>query len=203
MPTGYTAGVADGKITAFQTFALQCARAFGATILMRDDPMDAPIPESFEPSAFYAGELAKAQDELARLRSLTPDEAARARDDAHAEAVASWIRRVAERTETRNRYNAMLAEVVKWEPPTTEHVALKEFMLQQLHESIRFDCNDSWDAEPTKPSAHEWLADRIKRAEDNIERYTTEHANEVERTQGRNAWIKVLRDSLTGELTNG
>lgn len=51
MPTGYTAAVEDGTITEFDDFAWQCARAFGALIMMRDDPMSAPIPQKFEPTA--------------------------------------------------------------------------------------------------------------------------------------------------------
>lgn len=53
MPTGYTAAVCDGKITEFPAFALQCARAFGALITMRDDAMNAPIPEEIKPDTSY------------------------------------------------------------------------------------------------------------------------------------------------------
>jgi hypothetical protein len=40
MPTGYTAGVADGTITEFREYALLCARAFGACIMLRDEPVE-------------------------------------------------------------------------------------------------------------------------------------------------------------------
>lgn len=40
MPTGYTAGILDNKITTFSEFALLCSRAFGATIHMREDDLD-------------------------------------------------------------------------------------------------------------------------------------------------------------------
>lgn len=52
MPTGYTAGVKDGTVTDFKAFVMQCARAFGALIDMRDDPSDVPIPKSFAPSSY-------------------------------------------------------------------------------------------------------------------------------------------------------
>lgn len=48
MPTGYTADVQSGKVTDFAEYAMNCARAFGALVLMRDDPSDADIPERFE-----------------------------------------------------------------------------------------------------------------------------------------------------------
>jgi hypothetical protein len=37
MPTGYTAGILDGKINTFPEFATECMKAFGACIHMRDD----------------------------------------------------------------------------------------------------------------------------------------------------------------------
>ena len=69
MPTGYTADVADGKITEFTEYALQCARAFGACIMLRDDPVSSEIPE-FEPSDYSAKELAEAEKDLSQFLAM-------------------------------------------------------------------------------------------------------------------------------------
>lgn len=66
MPTGYTADVADGKITDFVEYALQCARAFGACIMLRDEPISSEIPE-FQPSDYNANALAEAEKTLSRF----------------------------------------------------------------------------------------------------------------------------------------
>ncbi len=63
MPTGYTADIAKG-IT-FQQYAWSCARAFGALVMMRDEPSDAPIPEAFTPSDYHVKALAEARAKLA------------------------------------------------------------------------------------------------------------------------------------------
>lgn len=34
----------------------------------------------------------------------------------------------------------MLDQVQLWQPPTDDHMGLKEFMIQQIEESIKFDC---------------------------------------------------------------
>ena len=73
MPTGYTAAIADG--VTFEQFALNCARAFGALIDMRDEPSDAPIPERFEPSNYHEKKIAEINDELVRLKEMSQDEA--------------------------------------------------------------------------------------------------------------------------------
>lgn len=67
MPTGYTAPIYEGKQITFPEFAMQCARAFGALIDMRDDPMDSPIPDAFVPDTYHARELVKAREQLADM----------------------------------------------------------------------------------------------------------------------------------------
>lgn len=73
MPTGYTADLME-KGMEFKPFVLQCARAFGALITMRDDSLDAPIPEKFEPDDYHIKKLAEAIQEQKRLQSMTDDE---------------------------------------------------------------------------------------------------------------------------------
>ena len=65
MPTGYTATLME-KGQDFPDFVLLCARAMGATIMLRDEPLDAPIPE-FQPSDYSAKQLEESKEELARL----------------------------------------------------------------------------------------------------------------------------------------
>jgi len=50
MPTGYTLDLYDGKNITFKEFVMKCAGAFGALISMKDESLDAPIPEHLEPS---------------------------------------------------------------------------------------------------------------------------------------------------------
>ena len=66
MPTGYTADVMDGKVTDFKLFAMQCARAFGALVIMRDEPLNAEIPDEFSPSNYHFQELEQARERLAK-----------------------------------------------------------------------------------------------------------------------------------------
>ena len=42
MPTGYTAIIEDDPNCTFEQYLMRCARAFGATVTMRDDPLDKP-----------------------------------------------------------------------------------------------------------------------------------------------------------------
>jgi hypothetical protein len=194
MPTGYTADVADGKVTDFRTFALRCARQFGATIMQRDNPMDEP-PKLREESPYYVESVERDEARVAFLDALTAEEAEREAAKEFDRAMASHRKYEGERTETRNRYNAMLAEVVQWTPPTPEHQGLKDFMLQQLHESIKFDCGPLWGA-PERMSGAEWLAAEKERAARSLARSRESLREERERVKGANEWIAALYDAL-------
>lgn len=194
MPTGYTAPIKDG-IT-FEQYALGCARAFGALVLMRDEPADAPTPERFEPSDYNLKELEKARTELARLDAMSLADAAVAAENAYSAEVERCNDRRREYTDLRNKYSAMLAKVVKWEPPTPDHVNYKQFMVDQLRKSIDWDCNEADIIEPERLTGSQWLAKQITEARRSVAYHEKAYAEEVERTNGRNAWIKALRDSL-------
>jgi len=195
MPSGYTAAIAKG-IT-FKEYALGCARAFGALVLMRDEPNDAPIPERFEPTDYHTNALTNASDRLVQLRLMSPDECALAAEKDFEAVRQKRAAAVAEKTELRNKYNAILAQAMQWEPPTPAHVEYKNFMVKQLRDSIEWDCDTSYDDESLiQLSGSEWLAGQIAAAEREIEYHKAQHLKEVRLTNERNDWIKALRDAL-------
>ncbi len=93
-----------------------------------------------------------------------------------------------------NKYSAMLAEVVRWTPPTTEHEGLKEFMLDQLRQSIEFDCDPS--PEPAKQEPAAWLQQQLEHHRRMLALYERQQVEENARTEDRNQWIRALRDSV-------
>lgn len=195
MPTGYTADLHDGKAVSFADFALDCARAFGALVTLRDSP-DADIPDEFEPASYHADRLAEAEAWLTELQLMSLDECyRRARDEFD-----EWQRRrdehIREADARRQRYEDMLVRVHRWQPPTPDHVGLKEFMVDQLRKSIEFDCSTRWYPEAPPISPYEWRDGQIEKARKDIERHREEHAKEVQRAADRTAWVRALRDSL-------
>lgn len=196
MPTGYTARIKDG-IT-FQQFAMNCARAFGACIMMRDDPADKPIPEKFEPSVYHKERLKEAYKELERIDSLSIDES---REKAVIEFTKEVQRREQDMKKDRelmNQYKDMLQKVKQWQPPTRDHIEFKEFMVSQIEDSIEFDGMENYYIEhPIKKiTGKEWLVGKRKSALWDIDYHTKEYKAEIERTNQRNKWIRDLRDSL-------
>lgn len=196
MPTGYTAPVADGDVTDFPTFAMQCARGMGALITMRDDPWDAPIPDEFQPSRYHQMALAEAETSLADARSWSTGEAVRLAQADHLHAVEVAVDLARKDEDKRRRYEAMLDQVRAWEPPTADHDEFKKFMVDQLEESIRFDCGHTWDA-PAAQDGEAYRQAMIAKAERDILYHSKELAEEIERTRGRTEWVRALRESLS------
>jgi hypothetical protein len=195
MLTGYTADVKDGKVTEFADFALQCARAFGALVSMREDLRDAPIPDEFQPREYHSEALAKAEADMARLQAMSTDEIAtwaNAEQDARAEREAQWE---SDKTADRQRYEDMLEKVNAWTPPTPDHAGMKTFMVEQLQGSIKFDCDfPSKNTERVPPI--DFYAEAVARAQKDIEYHQTEYAAEVAYCAERSQWVRDLKASL-------
>jgi hypothetical protein len=197
MPTGYTSEITAD--TTLEEFALKCARAFGALITMRDDPNDAPIPE-FKPSVYHVDRIVAAKERISALSAMTPQQceaeidkeaSARARERANSKA---------ESDAKRSAYEAVLAKVHAWTPPTEDHKGLKAFMIEQITESIRFDCHDDEFLDRvypmTRKTVAEWHAAAMESARHDLAYHTSENAAEIARVESRNKWVRDLRNSL-------
>lgn len=196
MPTGYTADIKDG--ISFKTFAMNCARAFGACIELRDEGGGGEvIPEAFAPSDYHAKALEKARTELLALEAMTPEQCERSAAKAYDDAETNRVVRLQEKADQRAAYEAMLAKVRAWAPPTPEHADLHEFMAGQITESIRFDCDGTYYETPTvRLTGDEWAAQRRASLSRDVGYHEREHAAEVQRASSRTAWVAALRASL-------
>ena len=197
MLTGYTSSVSDGKVKDFPVFALRCARQFGALFEMRDDPIDAPIPEKFEVSDYHVKAAEEAKVRLKEVSAWTNTETLRqayAARRQRREQIAAWNR---EKDIVKRRYLDMLGEVIMWVPPSEEHKGLKDSMTEQLTKSIRFDCGHTADDTVRGAlSGKAFKVQKMKEADADIRYHLGEHRKEVERVNERNEWVRQLRESL-------
>lgn len=196
MPTGYTSGIADGTVTDFAEYALTCARAFGACIMLRDEPMSMEIPE-FKPSGHYELELEAAKASLAEMSEL-PDFALvqmQAAEEAENAKIAK--KGIEEIKAKRDRYVAMLEKAKAFKPPTPDHEVYAKFLVSQIQESMDFDLNDTYYQELKQVASHEeWIRERTERLQRRVGYYEAESRREIERTVQRNEWVRNLKESL-------
>lgn len=198
MPTGYTAPIHDNQPITFAEFTWRCARAFGALIHMRDENMGAPTLEQalagFSDS-WSVKHLAECRAKLERLEAMTPEQMEseyttylQRREAEHAE-------HVARNADLRRRYQAMLNQVMRWDPPTDGHVGLRNFMIQQLEESIRFD---AYEPEPLSlPSNMDtYRNDVITAARRSVASAEDSLNKDQACSRERRAWIMALHASI-------
>lgn len=198
MPTGYTAKLYEGKAQTFEEFTLEAARAMGAAIMQRDSA-PGPIADEYEPSDYYRKSLAKDEATLKQYSRRTDVEWQEAEAAWRHEQTKATVDAIEKAGALRVRYERMLAEVQAWVPPTSEHQGLKDFMVQQLTESIKFDCSTTYLDIPPKRSWQDFKAQRIAEAEKSLKRSHEGWAEELERTESRNKWVRDLRLSLDSE----
>lgn len=198
MPTGYTAPLYEGKEIGFEEFVLRCSRAWGPTILLRDAALDVlPTEENVTEGNYAAERLVAAQNEYLRVRDLTDEEIAAEHQAELEETISANAKHMAECEAIRERYEGMLARVEAWEPPSGEHIAFKEFVIEQLRESIEFDTRPY--VQPVESlSDAEWQAARMARIGEQIERAKADVDKQAERDVARQRWVRQLRESLEG-----
>ena len=194
MPSGYTSDIADGKDVSFNDFALKCARAFGACIEQRDDNAnDKPkLIERNNEDNYHLEELEKAK----MWKSPTKEEF----DDYVTKQSAYYNEQIDKRNKLKIRYQQMLDKANAWNPPTKGHTGLKQFMIDQLSESLKNDCKpDYYESELSKIESYTYedvVSDMRDSNKRDIEYHTEQLKKDNKRVEGCNEWISALYKSL-------
>jgi hypothetical protein len=199
MPTGYTAKLCEQEVP-FEEFVMTCARAMGACVMMRDEPLDAPIPESFSESDYHTEQLEQSRAKLKALLEMNDLEVAVFGNEQKVAAITYAEKSLAKAQAQNKRLREMLAKVDAWEPPTQDHKGLKKFMQEQL--TISMD-NESYDVEALQKAKdktpQQFHDEAVESARWSVGYHVKEKAADAQRNQGRTDWVQQLRASLKGE----
>lgn len=195
MSTGLTASLYEGKQVSFQEFVMRCARAFSSLIDMRDESLDAMIPDEFQPSDYHSDAIEMAKKRLAKVEKWSDERADREAKKVYDREVRSSEEDVKKSARIAQNYMAMLKQVGKWDPPTKNHDSLKKFMIEQLVESIESDCSYAL-AMPWRLSGKQYRSRLIKNARWDIAYHTKEYEKEVLSAREKTEWVRALRHSL-------
>jgi hypothetical protein len=196
--------VKDGKVTEFRDFAMGCARAFGAAIMMRDEPGGQVDVEKCMESTDYHDKM------IEKLRAVKPrtDAEILAEFDGHvANRIAECHRSIEQSKVEMARYEGMLEKVEAWQPPSSDHVKFKEFMVSQLKESISHDSmTDFYEREIEEAkslSPEEYVENRRGNVQKDIEYHEERLAEIAERNASRRKWVEDLAGSFGEGVTSG
>ena len=200
MPTGYTYPIYEGRRDfTLADFAIRCARDFGFGMSLRELPLDQPIDleNYFRPDEYHKVEMEQAEKEYQEFLASPPTEEQLGKE--YDERLKEEWDRFEERkricAELRGRYERMLQQVEEWEPPTSEHQNLKNFMLNQIRMSIESDCMVY---EPTPEGKDAFINAYItpEYILDKIEYHSMKWGLEVEYCRKKKEWFSRLVESL-------
>lgn len=195
MPTGYTSIIEESDGCTFEEYVWRCARAFGALIEMRDEALNAPVPEVFEVDSYYKRSLEQDQARLTELQAMTEEQAEIAAASEYRASLDEWEKSEKRRLAALKRYDDIVTKVKAWEPPSVGHEGLKAFMLQQIEISTEGMRERSW-KEPQPRTGKAWLREQRVAAAQSVKRSAESLAQATERVNNRNRWVEDLRASV-------
>jgi len=196
MATGYTYGVVEGEITEFEDFLLQCARAFGYCVHQRDDDPSDP-PKLLTVDDRYHEDVVEAEEKLKdALKESLEDFIIREKKQIKKQ-YDYCVEYEKEKQVIKDRLEKMLQSAKDWQPPSAEHEGLKKFMIDQLEETIYYECKM-----PPIPEI-DYNLDWVKLKEEEIdglkrdvEYYKNKYQERVIYVDKANKWITDLYISL-------
>lgn len=196
MPTGYTAEVANDQ--SFEDFVLGCARAFGPCIHQRDEK--AGPAKLREEDTFYQDSLKEAEARLEELQNMSTAEKVKFGESRLKDRIAAEQKLFNDKIILKGKYEGMIQKVLKWNPPTPAHLELKKFMISQLEDSIKYDCDTKYHIDElsnlSKYSPEDLYQLEIKYINSNIKRYREQIQKRQGNTESSNRWIIDLYNSL-------
>ena len=203
MPTGYTAGIIDGKTETFQDFAKLCMKAFGACIHMRDENMNKEY-EPRVPSDYHTNALQEAKEKLKQAETFTDAELIEMRIKKLEESKKYHLESIAKTKIARAKLEEFLTKAIEFKAPTPDHEGFRKFMIEQLQSTIDFDGKTNYhdealpqiEMELKNINANQIRFTLIADANKDISYHLKEHKEELKRCAESNAWVETLLCSL-------
>ena len=204
MPTGYTAGILDGKVNTFEEFATVCTRAFGATIHMRDNPMDSPY-EPRTPSDYHTNSIQSKRERLEEIESMSDEKIVEDFNTQLGEDLKYHQTKMEEDKRNLEKLNSMLESAKSWVPPTEDHQPFRNFMIEQVESTIKVDGDPSYHVnkmvgikkqmeEGINPK--EYREETIQEIKSQISYHETEYQKELVRCKDSNDWMDKFFESI-------
>ena len=204
MPTGYTAGILDGKVNTFEEFATVCTRAFGATIHMRDNPMDSPY-EPRTPSDYHTNSIQSKRERLEEIESMSDEKIVEDFNTQLGEDLKYHQTKMEEDKRNLEKLNSMLESAKSWVPPTEDHQPFRNFMIEQIESTIKVDGDPSYHVnkmveikkqmeEGINPK--EYREETIQEIKSQISYHETEYQKELVRCKDSNDWMDKFFESI-------
>lgn len=199
MPSGYTEGILSGTINDLNDFIWMCARGFGAFITQKDNIDEPPILKE-KPNPYYKNKIKQLLNEQQKYNEYTDDDW----QNEYLKYIEDQLKdiddNIKEKIESKEKYENILNQVKEWIPPNENFHKLKSFMINQIEESIDFDCDTSfWQERKNKISnlkLEQYKRNVLNDINESLISNKEYYDEEVQRVKERNQWKQQLIESI-------
>ena len=203
MPTGYTVGIEDGKITTGKEFLKLCTRAFGIAIDLKDEPLSVPTPTKFEPDTYYKKRLEDEKANFEKFKAMSFEEARAEMIKAYKDRVDMYKSMLEGSLKRNKQYAKVRAEVEDWNPPTLDHIELKKFALKQIDMCVdtqeqidRYREYANEELDDSDSAVAEYIHEQTEFHRQGVKRAKESWEAEIKRTEDKNKWMEQFLNSL-------
>lgn len=208
MPTRYTAFIENGTIDNGADFLRLCSRNFFVYGDRYSDPLGIPDLMPLDPDSRYEEWYRKSLNNLDEVTKMSFDEAKREMIKNRKKEKEDILKYIESSKKKNARYQRIMDEVRKWNPPTSSHKGLKKFALEQIERSMDQDIIDRYserlESESPIQDADVWkyMDERIRFAMESVRNEYNRWQSEIKRVEEKNEWIHQFNLSLK-KMENG
>lgn len=199
MPSGYTEGILSGTINDLNDFIWMCARGFGAFITQKDNIDEPPILKE-KPNPYYKNKIKQLLNEQQKYNEYTDNDWQKEYFKYIEDQLKDIDNNIKEKIESKEKYENILNQVKEWIPPNENFHKLKSFMINQIEESIDFDCDTSfWQERKNKISnlkLEQYKRNVLNDINESLISNKKYYDEEVQRVKERNQWKQQLIESI-------
>lgn len=200
--TGYTAQIENGKYHNRERFFKALYKGFRCCYGYEGKPLSVPTPTQFEPDPYYKQKYDKAVEVRNKWKQMTFDEAKQKIIEKYNTEITQAKKSLENYKLEDEKYKKVRNEIVKWNPPTDEHKALKNFALEQIDLSMNTyiynylerDLNKELDISDN--AVWKYINDMNASCEKNVGEAYEQWQEELKRTDEKNTWMQQFLESL-------
>jgi hypothetical protein len=170
---------------------------------MRDESLDVEYKPS-EIGDYYEENLKEAQENYNKFKEMSDDDILKIALQEFEESKEYHIKEIEEKKSQREKLESILKATQEFNPPTVKHVEFKKFMIQQIVDTIKWDCDISYHEDELNKleknniiiNAQEIREEHLKSCEKDIEYYSKHKDSEEKNCKEANEWIQELFKAL-------
>ncbi len=198
MPTGRTHMIRKGAN--FKEFATECLKKFTDS----DEHSD-----EFVPSCDYQKDALREQGNLRELKNVSAEEAEKRARSEYKQSLKIHKEILDQKVADFKKYQDILENVIDFKPPTKDHEAYKNFMVEQILTGIKSDCRDLDGTVRSIVTARpltgeEWLAEAKTSIKKEIDNNYERHARAIETVKefaSTKKWLKEAQQAIEDHAT--